>query len=112
MLLCQQANERSTMLEQQSFPETLGQLLESVHATSLMRWRGTHSQRVAVNDLLGHELEEVDLSCTHKRGGRVQVYVTLRARIKSRSETHFYRCQRTGPNEYVMVGSSEGGPVG
>ncbi len=99
------------MQEQQSFPETLGEMLESIHATSLIRWRNTHCQRVRVNDLLGHELNEVNVTCIHKRGGRVQCYVTLQARIASRSETHFYSCHRTGPNEYVMVGSSEGGKV-
>lgn len=99
------------MEEQQQFPETLGEMLESIHATSLMRWRNVHCQRVAVNDLLGHELKEVSVTCIHKRGGRVQCYVTLQARLTSRSETHFYSAFRTGPNEYVLLGSSEGGKV-
>lgn len=96
------------MQQLELFPETFGQLMESCYATSLARWRGTYAQRVHTNDLLGHELEEVTMCANHKRGGRLQVYVTLRARLKHRNETHFYAAQRTGPNEYVLVASSEG----
>lgn len=86
--------------------ESLGTCIEECVQGSLRAWRKEHAQRVRVPDLLGHELKNVELSGMLKRGGRVDIYVTVAARNDRRSDTYFFRLQRVEENRYTRVGSN------
>lgn len=91
-------------------PELLGsgfgQALNECYEGSLALWRSQYAKQVRTNDLLGHELRQVEINAQHRRGGRCDVWITVAATISHRSETYYYKLQRVGPSAYVRTAQS------
>jgi hypothetical protein len=91
------------MSQEHLYTQTLGEVAEDCYEEALLKWRRDTGCQVRINDLLGNDIKEIMVNVTHKRGGRVDVLVSITARIHTKSDAYFWRFARRGQNAYVRV---------